>query len=89
MARKTLQREVTISIIKYGEIAVENEEPIIVSKSEIKEIGKISAEEAGRIVRRLPESKGKQMTVFNIEHDTKRYEMSLADFIEHATIVEE
>lgn len=87
--RKEMQREITNSIIEYGEIAVENGTPKIVSSSTITELGKVSMEQANRIVRRLPENKGKQVTVFNVNHETNQYKLSIEKFLEVATLVED
>ncbi len=84
-----MQREITNSIIEYGEIVVENGTPKIVSSSTITVLGKVSMEQANRIVRRLQENKGKQVTVFNVNHETNQYKLSIEKFLEVATLVED
>ena len=84
MAVKTIQREVTSTIVKFARLSVvegvaqvENTEKIF--------IGNVDQEKALKL---LTKEMGSGVTVLSVEVDTQKYEMPVEDFIHMATKVE-
>jgi hypothetical protein len=81
MARKTMVKEVTHTTLKVAKMEVENGSPKAVSIPDVTLIGNVNLEKAQRYA--LKEL-GKNVTVFEVIPETKKYEMEVEEFIKHA-----
>jgi hypothetical protein len=86
MARKTMAREVTHTTLKLAKMEVQEGSPVAVPLEDVTLIGNVNLEKAQRYA--LKEF-GANTTVFEVLPETKKYEMSVEDFIKHAQVVEE
>lgn len=83
MARNTMQRKVSSSVVSYSVVEVVDGQ---VQTSDVKTIevaGRLSEQKAQRTVKNIEESS--QVVITGIEHKEEMYTMTIEDFIKHAT----
>lgn len=83
MARKMMTKEVTTTLVKASKMVVENGLPSAQPLEEKTLLGNVSLEQAQRI---MEKEHGKGVLVFEVQADTKTYEMSVEEFIKVATL---
>lgn len=84
MARKYITREITKTTVKVAKMEVRDGAPVAVPLPDETIVGNVNMEQAQRqIKKRL----GEGVTVFGVEPNTEKYKMSVADFLQLATLV--
>jgi hypothetical protein len=82
MSVKMMQREVTSTRVEFAQLTVVEGLPEV-NKSVEELIGNVDQEKAQKI---LTKKYGNGVTILSLEVDTKKYEMSVEDFIKLASI---
>lgn len=85
MARRTIKREITRTVIKLGKIETENGKPEIIPLPDEEMVGNVKLEQAQREMRRRH---GSNVSVFQVLPDTQTYVMDVEEFIKVARLVE-
>lgn len=80
---KTIARKITKSTVKLATIELVNGEVITTELDDLILTGKVTPEQAQKIV---DKEVGSQARVLEVETVTNTYEMSLQDFIKNSTI---
>jgi hypothetical protein len=84
--RKIMSREVTTTKVKLAKMEMAAGIPSAIAMEDEILLGNVSVEKAqGYATKKY----GVGVTVFEVVADTKVYEMSVEDFIKHATVKEE
>ena len=86
MARKTMKRQFTRTIVKVAKIEMVDGGPVAVPLKDMNLLGDVKIERAQRMADKEYKS---AVTVLEVHPSTKTYEMSTELFMEHATVVEE
>jgi len=81
--RKMLTKEVTSTTIKIGKIEMVDGTPQVATLENVVLLGNVSHEKAQKEVEKLH---GKGVTVFELQSDTKVYEMPVEEFIKVASL---
>jgi len=84
LARKTMTREITTTLVKSAQIIMEDGEPKAISLPDESFVGNLSMEQAQRRINKMYEN----ATVTEVQADTQTYEMPVRQFMEQATIKE-
>ena len=84
MARKYITREITKTTVKVARMEVQEGRPVAVPLDDEVIVGNVSMEQAQRQIKK---KLGDGVTVFGVEPNTEKYKMSVADFLQLATLV--
>lgn len=82
--RKMMQKEITKTNVKLAKMDLQDGQPVAIPLPDETLLGNVSLEKAQKEMSK----KHQGATVFSVEPDTVTYEMSVEDFIKHATIKE-
>ena len=85
--RKTMTKEVTETVVKVTEIKSVEGQPVAERLEDVTLLGNVSLEKAQRIIAK--EYAGRNVTVFEVETNTKVYELPVEEFIKIAEVKEE
>lgn len=87
MMRKSIIRTITTSTIKGVRLSVVDGKPAVETLDDVRVIGKVNDREA---VKALKDEYGKDanVSVIGVEYSENTYEISVADFLAHAKIVD-
>lgn len=81
--RKMMTKEVTITTVKVAKIVSENGMPKSVALPDVTLLGNVKLEQAQKQVNKLH---GQSVTVFEVQPETRVYEMEVEEFIKVAKI---
>jgi hypothetical protein len=84
--RKIMTKEVTTTKVKLAKMKMVEGTPTAIAMEDELLIGNVSLEKAQSLA---VKKHGTGVTVFEVVADTKVYEMSVEDFIKHASLKEE
>jgi hypothetical protein len=84
--RKNMTKEVTTTKVKLAKMEMVAGTPTAIAMEDEILIGNVSLEKAQSLAKK---KHGVGVTVFEVVADTKVYEMSVEDFIKHASLKEE
>jgi hypothetical protein len=84
--RKLMTKEVTTTTLKLAKMQMVEGQPVATALEDEILLGNVSIEKAQGFATK---KHGTGVTVFEVVADTKVYEMSVEDFIKHATVKEE
>jgi len=83
MVRKTMTREVTKTTITVAKMEIKEGNPVAVALPNRTFIGNVNVEKAQRLIEK---DYNYQVTVLEVNPETKVYEMSIEQFIEMANV---
>lgn len=83
--RKVITKEVTSTTVKVAKLQMVDGTPQAIKIQDVVLLGNVSQEKAQKEVEKLH---GKGVTVFELQSETKTYEMPVEEFIKHATLKE-
>lgn len=82
--RKTMTKEVTKTTVKLAKMVVVDGTPQAEQMDDVVLVGNVDIEKAQKeISKKFP---GQSVTVFGVDADTQVYEMSVEEFLKHATL---
>lgn len=84
--RKFMTKEVTFTTCKVAEMAVVDGKPTVIEHDTERFLGNPSQQ---KIEKELYKMYKKQLTAYDLETETKVYEMAVEDFMKHATVKED
>lgn len=85
MARKMMVREITTTTVKLAKMTVVDGQPQALALNDEIIIGNVTLERAQK---EMKKKHGEGVTVFTLTPNTYTYEMSVEDFIKHASLKE-
>ena len=80
--RRMMTKEVTTTTVQIAKLVMVEGSPIIENLPEEKLLGNVTLEKAQKDLNK----KHGQVTVMGIQADTQTYEMSVEEFLQHATL---